>query len=73
MAKFRVGDVVNKQIVTYVPSSDTFIEVGKGALVRPINHQSDLVSNTQLVITSPVLKLETCGKFETHNTIYVVG
>lgn len=40
------------------------------ALVTPIDHPSDLVSNTGPVLTSPVIRIGTWGEFETLNTIY---
>lgn len=47
---------------------------GMSAIVFPINHQSDLVSNTKYAITSYVVARDpdfvNNGKFETENTIY---
>jgi hypothetical protein len=56
-----------KPIVLY--ESPRRIEVGLPAIVRPIDHPSDLVSNDMHVLTSPVIVLID-GGFETENTIY---
>lgn len=48
--------------------------LGISALVFPINHQSDLVSNEKYALTSRVVARDkdfaNNGKFETENTIY---
>lgn len=60
-----------KPIVHYIPSPDDFIEVGRGGCVYPVDHPSDRVSNFgHLCYTSPILRKETDGEFETENTIY---
>lgn len=40
------------------------------AVVLPYDHPSALVSNTKYVITSPVVKVNDDGSFETENSIY---
>jgi len=58
-----------KPTVHYTPTSVDIIKVGHSAFVVPVDHPSDLVSNTTFVKTSPVVKLTDTG-FETQNTIY---
>lgn len=61
-----------KPTVQYKPTEDQFIRVGFSACVFPINHRSDLVSNTTKVITSTVVSYDKgSGKFETQNTVYI--
>ena len=53
------------------------ITVGMPAFVDPVDHPSDLVSNTTTVITSPVVGIldMTDGivtRFETANTVYTL-
>ena len=45
--------------------------IGKRVVLFPHNHTSPLVSNTKLVITSPVISYSETGVIETENTIYV--
>jgi len=61
-----------KLIVKY--QSDSIIgslKVGKSAMIKPIDHTSPFVSNTQHVFTSTVVKVSPDGSFETINTLYV--
>ena len=61
-----------KPIVKYVGPT-TQLEIGKPTYVRPVDHPSDLVSNTTLARTSYVVKIDydNPGRFETENTVYV--
>ena len=59
-----------KKTVYYKPRSDDIID-NLFACVYPINHTSDVVSNTRQVITSRVIRKEINGIFETENSIYV--
>jgi hypothetical protein len=60
-----------KTIVSYNPSKGFNIELGKPALIWPINHPSPLVSNRDVAITSKVTAYNAdTGVFETENTIY---
>lgn len=44
---------------------------GDGALVIPVNHPGEFVSNTCEALTSPVVRYDRkSGEFETQNTIY---
>ena len=62
---------MGKKVVTYKPGP-SMIVLGLSALVRPVNHTSELVSNTKYVRTSPVIKYDSSsGRFETENSIYV--
>lgn len=62
---------MNKRVVFYDPSAETFILLGSSAYVFPINHDSPLVSNTKHVLTSEVISVDPgTGEFETLNTIY---
>lgn len=62
---------MNKPIVRYSESYSSMIEVGSGAVVRPIDHPGSLVSNTKHVHTSPVITYDpVSGVFETQNTLY---
>jgi len=59
-----------KKIVHYrALASD--IRFGAPVLLYPIDHPSDLVSNTKMARTSPVELIEEDGVFETRNTRYV--
>lgn len=58
-----------KPIVSYTQLY--FCEEGQGAIVKPVDHPSCLVTNLKLVLTSPVIKYDReTGEFETLNTIY---
>jgi hypothetical protein len=47
-------------------------EVGHCAYVYPVDHPSELVSNTELVMTSAVVSFDPAtGEFETRNSCYV--
>ena len=46
------------------------ISVGTPAIVFPIDHPSELVSNTNPALTSTVIRVGENGEFETKNTIY---
>jgi len=65
-----------KPVVNYRESTHQRIELGKPAIVFPINHYADdRVSNTKEVITSPVVSIHRnselqVSEFETFNTIY---
>lgn len=61
-----------KPTVLYDAKAPFVISKGRPAQVVPINHASELVSNTTTVLTSNVLKYESLsGIFETENTIYI--
>lgn len=62
---------MTKAIVRYTPSEHDIIIRGKPAWVKPIDHTSPYVSNTQNVVTSKVLSIKKNGVFETLNSIYV--
>ena len=47
------------------------LEVGQPAYVHPIDHPSELVSNTKLVKTSLVTEIHKDGTFRTENTLYI--
>ena len=61
-----------KPIVRYVGPTP-LLEIGQRTYVRPVDHPSGLVSNTKLVCTSHVVKIDydIPGRFETENTVYV--
>jgi len=61
---------VVKPVVHYDVGEHVYIMVGFPAMVHPIDHPSNLVSNEQIVETGKVLGLTETG-FETENTIYV--
>lgn len=63
---------INKPVVRYkrLPPG-TVLHEGQGAVIEPIDHPSELVSNTKPVLTSRVVKLHFAGAFETMNTMYV--
>lgn len=46
-------------------------KVGTNTMLKPIDHPSNLVTNTRHVHTSEVVKIEENGVFETKNTRYV--
>lgn len=61
-----------KPVVQYRPDKEFYIKMGEPALVFPVDHQSDLVSNKKHVLTSPVVQFNPIeGGFETMNTVYV--
>lgn len=47
------------------------LKIGYPTFVLPINHPSDLVTNTTLVYISKVVSISDFGVFETENTKYV--
>lgn len=62
---------MNKPIVHFKGEPHFPLELGKGAYVYPVDHPSDLVSNTKLVYTSDVIAIHSDGSFETKNTHYI--
>ncbi len=58
-----------KQIVHYVGLASDLI-VGQSALVYPVDHPSEFVSNNYWAMTSPVVEIRECGTFFTKNTEY---
>jgi hypothetical protein len=71
-AKFNRRELFSKKpVVYYDPNKFHSIERGIGAMVWPLNHPSELVSNTKLVTTSEVVRHDVAsGEFETVNTTY---
>ena len=62
---------INKPVVHYIPNKYQMICTGTSAYVWPIDHPSDLVSNTKPITTSKVIKYDRAsGEFETMNTLY---
>jgi hypothetical protein len=60
-----------KPTVLYDESIEHYIQLGKLAVVHPLNHPDrDNVSNTKNVLTSKVIALHADGSFETENTLY---
>lgn len=59
-----------KPVVKYRPSKSDVIMVGHPAYIHPVNHTSNLVSNTKFVFTSTVVERFSDGQFETKNTLY---
>ena len=61
-----------KPLVEYDLRFPVEISLGIGAIVKPVNHpDTKHVSNTKLIMTSPVIKYDGAGCFETENTLYV--
>ncbi len=59
-----------KPVVHYRALSGS-VRVGQPALVYPVDHPGDLVSNSQFARTSTVLHYRRAsGEFETLNTVY---
>lgn len=47
------------------------LRVGAGAVVKPLDHTSPLVSNLKPILTSPVVRVDyQTGDFETRNSLY---
>jgi len=46
------------------------LELNRSAIVWPINHTSEYVSNTKWATTSAVIRIGENGEFETENSIY---
>lgn len=67
---------MDKKIVRYVPADAEIypsICVGSSAFVCPLDHTSEMVSNTTVARTSRVLSYDAAtGTFETENSIYVL-
>lgn len=66
---------MSKPIVHYTavpPWTRDRMIVGRSCAIRPHNHPSELVTNENVCITSPIVKINPLG-FETENTIYVEG
>jgi hypothetical protein len=63
---------MTKQIVHYEELASD-IQVGYPAMVYPIDHPSEYVSNKQWAMTSPVVEIGDCGTFWTQNTEYRQG
>lgn len=64
---------MTKPIVHYRVDDDyiTFIEEGKSAIVFPVDHQGEFVSNQKYIFTSTVQHYDSVtGEFETLNTTY---
>lgn len=62
-----------KPVVQYLRNKAQFICVGFGARVQPIDHPSELVSNTSWIVTSKVISYDIkTGEFETLNTKYTL-
>jgi hypothetical protein len=60
-----------KRLVHYDQRFPYNIMVGFGAVIKPIDHDSDHVSNNKMVITSAVRKYDGDGCFETDNSLYI--
>ena len=58
-----------KPVVHFFPTKMDYIKVGTPALIHPIDHPSELVSNKELARTSEVINITDDG-FETRNTVY---
>ena len=66
--------MTHKKVVQYKTGPGQYIRVGQRAIVWPIDHYSDMVSNEKAVMTSLVLSFnKVTGSFETQNTIYVLS
>lgn len=61
-----------KPIVQYLPSNFNFIQKGKRAFIKPLDHPSALLINAAEVITSPVIEVGSTW-FETENTRYIMA
>lgn len=66
----------SKKIVRYTPDNSLIklerIRTGYPAFLFPVDHPGPHVTNTTLVRTSPVLRVDVdTGEIETENTIYV--
>lgn len=59
-----------KPVVHYRPTDGDYIHLDASARVLPLDHPSELVSNTNYVRTSLVERIGENGEFETRNTIY---
>lgn len=64
------GKTIVKPTVRYNLNEVYRITVGMPAMVHPIDHSSEFVSNENIVETSRVLNVDG-HTFETENTIYV--
>lgn len=59
-----------KKVVHYSYVSQDAMVVGYRTWVWPVDHPSELVSNKQVALTSPIVAVHGNGVFETMNTIY---
>ncbi len=61
-----------KNIVHYDLNERKCILIGHNAIIHPLDHPSEFVSNEDLVETSKVISIDANKKdFETENTLYV--
>lgn len=61
-----------KPVVYYNKDKASFVSIGKSAMVYPLNHSSNRVSNRSVCMTSDVVSHnENTGLFETLNSVYV--
>lgn len=60
-----------KRLVHYDPAYPVVIFIGFGAYVKTVDHDAPGVSNSKMVHTSPVVKYDGEGCFETMNSLYV--
>ena len=65
----RTVEKREKPVVRF--SEIVFCEMGRPALVLPMDHPSPFVSNTKHIVTSPVVAMLQDGSFETLNTRYL--
>lgn len=59
-----------KQVVFYKSDILPDVKVGQRAIVYPLNHPSEWVSNGSAALTTPVVAIREGGIFETLNSIY---
>lgn len=59
-----------KQVVFYKSDVLPIVKVGQRAVVYPLNHPSERVSNRSAALTTAVLAIREGGVFETLNSIY---
>jgi hypothetical protein len=62
-------NIIVKQIVYYSGLASD-LTVGQSALVYPVDHPSEWVSNKEIAQTSTVEAILDCGVFRTSNTEY---
>jgi hypothetical protein len=60
-----------KKIVRFDPKQTLLLHQGYCAIVVPVDHpDTENVTNTKHVVTTPVLEIQANGAFETRNSLY---
>jgi hypothetical protein len=65
----NIKNPLNKKVVHYSNETDSYIQLGRPAIVKPIDHpDKERVSSNLPIQTSTVIVVFDDGEFETKNT-----